>query len=437
VTWSDPRRKDRVARLAAHPASNSCEVDSLKVQDPRPATGPTSVVPNCAAWPSTVGSRRAATGARRDPKTCRQTVTNHDRRFHPARPSHLGFLIGSHGPQCLGVPPGNAPWDLTRKRSQVQTLSRPPPFSHVKALLAPSLEHPLHTWAALGPRAHPRRQARWPCRARPRRRQAPRQPRNVVALQPRWQPRGGCGNVALQPAPLPGAVAGDGRPCGGLAPLVGRPQPPPRAQPRQVRGRRSPAGLHTTSAAVPHPGLPGPSTEPLGRGRTTWNSIRSRHEDCPAVPRCPPNAAAGLTRDQTDATADGRTPDGWTPGPGRMGGHRRGGRGRRRTAWQASWHPDHCDDAPTAGVPSGSSAGQTPPGRSATGTARQKGHCQGPGHRRDQTAVGHRRDQTAVGPLRRPAGALAHCCRVLDLDGTRGGQRDYGKVRGAGSGWVR
>jgi hypothetical protein len=43
---------------------------------------------------------------------------------------------------------------LTRKRSQVQTLSRPPPFSQVKALLAPSLEHPLHTWAALGPRAH-------------------------------------------------------------------------------------------------------------------------------------------------------------------------------------------------------------------------------------------------------------------------------------------
>ena len=106
MTWSDPRRKDRVARLAAHPASNSCEVDSLKVQDPRPATGPTSVVPNCAAWPSTVGSRRAATGARRDPKTCRQTVTDHDRRFHPARPSHLGFLIGSHGPQCLGILPG-------------------------------------------------------------------------------------------------------------------------------------------------------------------------------------------------------------------------------------------------------------------------------------------------------------------------------------------
>src|SRR5215218_10290759 len=56
----------------------------------------------------------------------------------------------------------------------------------------------------------------------------------------------------------------------------------------------------------------------------------------------------------------------------------------------------------------------------------------GPGHRRD-------------GPLQalrlRPAGASAHCCRVLDLDGTRRGQWDNGKVRGAGvrlareSGW--
>ena len=36
---------------------------------------------------------------------------------------------------------------------------------------------------------------------------------------------------------------------------------------------------------------------------------------------------------------------------------------------------------------------------------------------------------------RRPSGASAHCCRVLDLDGTSGGQWDEGKVRGAGSGW--
>jgi hypothetical protein len=39
--------------------------------------------------------------------------------------------------------------------------------------------------------------------------------------------------------------------------------------------------------------------------------------------------------------------------------------------------------------------------------------------------------------LRRPAGASAHCCRVLDLDGTRGGQWNYGKVRCAGVRLVR
>jgi hypothetical protein len=36
---------------------------------------------------------------------------------------------------------------------------------------------------------------------------------------------------------------------------------------------------------------------------------------------------------------------------------------------------------------------------------------------------------------RRPSGASAHCCRVLELDGTRRGQWDYGKVRCAGLGW--
>ena len=45
---------------------------------------------------------------------------------------------------------------------------------------------------------------------------------------------------------------------------------------------------------------------------------------------------------------------------------------------------------------------------------------------------GHRRDRQLQVVRRRPAGALAHCCRVLDWDGTRGGQWDYGKVRCAG-----
>jgi hypothetical protein len=42
---------------------------------------------------------------------------------------------------------------LTRKRPQVQTLSRPPPFSQVTAVSTPSRERSLHAWAALGPHA--------------------------------------------------------------------------------------------------------------------------------------------------------------------------------------------------------------------------------------------------------------------------------------------
>src|SRR5215218_11343198 len=52
------------------------------------------------------GSRRAATGACRDPKICRQSVTDHDRRSTQREAAYLGFLSGSHGPQCPGVPPG-------------------------------------------------------------------------------------------------------------------------------------------------------------------------------------------------------------------------------------------------------------------------------------------------------------------------------------------
>jgi hypothetical protein len=42
---------------------------------------------------------------------------------------------------------------LTRKRSQVQTLSRPPLFSQVRGLPAPCRPGTPHPWAAVGPRA--------------------------------------------------------------------------------------------------------------------------------------------------------------------------------------------------------------------------------------------------------------------------------------------
>jgi hypothetical protein len=68
--------------------------------------------------------------------------------------------------------------------------------------------------------------------------------------------------------------------------------------------------------------------------------------------------------------------------------------------------------------------------RSATMTARREATCQSA---RLPAAL-----QAAAGSLRRrPSSALAHCSRVLDLDGTRGGQWDYGKVRVCGVGLVR
>jgi hypothetical protein len=77
--------------------------------------------------------------------------------------------------------------------------------------------------------------------------------------------------------------------------------------------------------------------------------------------------------------------------------------------------PDHGDayDRDTAQKP-----GRRRVGRSATGTAPQETTRQGwlpprPG--------------SCKLTLRSPAGALAHCSRVLELEGTRRGQWDYGR----------
>jgi len=50
------------------------------------------------------GSRRAATRAGRDLKTCRQTVMDRDHRVCRSRAADLAFLTRSHGPQRCGLP---------------------------------------------------------------------------------------------------------------------------------------------------------------------------------------------------------------------------------------------------------------------------------------------------------------------------------------------
>jgi hypothetical protein len=172
---------------------------------------------------------------------------------------------------------------LTRKRSQVQTLSRPPPFSQVKALSAASREDPLPGWAALGPRDHPCRQAQRPFRAHPLgppgsttttdSGRASSQDANHAASSGKYR------NGALPPAPLPGSAASEVRPHGGLASLVG--QPARRRRPsttRQVRNRHLLLTYGRPWQRRPHPGRLVPLTEPPGTRQTAGNSTHSGHQ---------------------------------------------------------------------------------------------------------------------------------------------------------------
>jgi hypothetical protein len=135
-------------------------------------------------------------------------------------------------------------------------------------------------------------------------------------------------------------------------------------------------------------------------------------------------------------TPGNRTPDGLdsrTPDDDiGMGGHPTMDTDRPLTPRLVSWQCRPRRRRPTAGWRRKARradavwASNNPGQLSSTGSEAHHAATDGPGHRRD-------------GPLQvlrlRPAGASAHCCRVLDLDGTRRGQWDYGKVRRAESGW--
>jgi hypothetical protein len=167
------------------------------------------------------------------------------------------------------------------------------------------------------------------------------------------------GTSRFSQLPCPRAAAIDGgAPYAGLASLVGRPQPP----------------HPSTARPGPRPTLP------------RWPQTTS------ATRRIRQGGAGGH---RTAGHRTGWTPDGWTTGPRtteRIGGHRtvdterctRTGDGRhgRQAGIPTSATRLYC------WMPSRSSAGQTPPGAIRNRTAQQKGHCQGPGHRRDQSAAG-------------------------------------------------
>ncbi len=217
--------------------------------------------------------------------------------------------------------------------------------------------------------------------------------------RPRWPPRTvPCGNIA--PAtPLPERSRQRQAPLAAVWPArsVGCSLPPEHT-PAQVRGRRSPAGLHTTSAAVPASRPPRAVDRAAGDGAGPHETRLEPVVTAARRTEVSPIATTRRTRDETAATgrtdrhqtagrrtgwtpagrtaASGRgsqitghwtgwTPDGWTPGPrtaGRVGWTPNSGHRLAMDSGQASWHPDHCDEDPTAGMLSRSSAGQTPRG---------------------------------------------------------------------------
>jgi hypothetical protein len=282
-----------------------------------------------------------------------------------------------------------------------------------------SRERLLPGWAALGPRAHPRWQARWPVRAVHAGRQAPPRPRTVVAHPARTaatrqvrQRRAAARSPALaQPPPT-------GDPRAGLASLVsGRVRPPPRSEHTRPGPRPTfPGGLRTTSAASPASSPPR-AVDQAARGRGRLHRTRPVPVVKVALPhRRGPNATAGLTcgetvgtgQDRTDSQADTRQLDGPIPDEepddralegldtGRTGQQTAGppdgripddGTGRVDTAWwtptgdrQHGRHPGiagQCDDARPLDAGWKLRRADATLGRSATRTAQQTGHYPG------------------------------------------------------------
>jgi hypothetical protein len=241
---------------------------------------------------------------------------------------------------------------------------------------------------------------------------------------------------------------------------------PPKHHPAQVRGRRSPPACTRPPQRYPQPCSSGRRPSRQGLDPTTWNSTRSSQDRCPAVPRSPYRQhPAEVGRDGCDRadgrTPDGRTPDGldtsrldsrvrtrdpdgrtldgldtgrldtwtsdgWTPGPrtaGRVGRTPKSGHSLAMDSRQPSWHPDHCDEDPTAGMLSRSSAGQTSRGpiRDQDSSAREDPAGSWPPPR--QTGVGD------PPPSGRRLGALLSCVGVGGYEQRAMGQRKGKGVR--------
>jgi len=235
---------------------------------------------------------------------------------------------------------------LTRKRSQVQTLSRPPQFLQVRALPALRWSRSLHPWAAVGPRVLRESNPTGPPRAeRPGSRPSQR-PRRVItaAVQPMsWSglmpiilPLTTCAAIQhvgeRRAHPLPHRDPSANRRatlCAQPAVLVGRRSKRGRSRrlsasqdSGQVRGRR----LRSPSTASAAPFAPDSGRRPAARGhggrprqgRPAPNRGAALHRRAPQTPACADRADADARRTDTDTrTADTRRTRHRTPDTGR------------------------------------------------------------------------------------------------------------------------
>jgi hypothetical protein len=294
-------------------------------------------------------------------------------------------------------------------RSQVQVLAGPPPIPAGHSAAGSEPGAPAASLGRAGA-ARPSPPARHrPFRTRPPGAAGPHDHHPPWSLpSPGRQPRGRCGNLALQPAPvpppghkrrryarrpgLPGRSAGQARP-----PAVTPPGPGPGPPPTPLTNATSAAS--PTSGPVGRPSSRSKTRQPTGARPVPVVTVAFRLD---LVPPPPPEVDemdasgrteadssrldAGRTGHRTHRTPDGRTPDALDtrrPDTGRLdrrtrtteplSGHHMVDADRRPTPWLASWPCRPRRQRPTAGCRLDAPPGSRRLGDQPTRTARQQG----------------------------------------------------------------
>jgi hypothetical protein len=316
-------------------------------------------------------------------------------------------------------------------RSQVQVLAGPPAIVAAQSAVG---SKPGTLAGCLG-RAGAARPSPPPSPAAPpgpsTRRQAPQQPRIVVAHSSRGgQPRGRCGNLALRPPSVPSRSRRRRAlrmPAWPAQEANVKPGPPPAPDPARVRHRQPPTMRHlggvarvracsAVDRAAPRRGSP-PELDPF-----LWRRLPAASTWSPPPP--PEVGRDGRVRtdgggQQPAGRRTGGHRTGWTldaldtrrPDTGRLdrrtrtteplSGHHMVDADRRRRHGRHPGPADHGDNARPLDV------GWTLRRAAAVWATNQPGQLSSKDH---QDGPGHRRDRQLQVLRRRQAGASAHCC---------------------------